>query len=141
MLSLSKDLSAEEQGVFLNCLAYVLSFDKTATPVRKEYLENQVKDIGMNLKDFEKIKKKQKPDDIIKQLKTIEDIRIKRYILREMVLLAVADHELTDEEIQTIFKIGVKIGLKEEKIGDFFLWAAKGIEWEIEGTRLVEDDL
>lgn len=140
MLSISKDLTVEEKNIFLNCLAYVLNFDKKATPARKEYLENQIKDIGLSLKDFDNIKKKRKTDDIAKELKSIHDIRIKRYILREMVLLAVADHELTDEEIQTIFKIGMKIGLKEEKIGDFFLWAAKGMEWEIEGTRLVEDD-
>lgn len=141
MLSQSKDLTVEEKNVYINCLAYILNFDKAATMVRKEYLENQIKDIGLSLKDFDKIKKKQKPEDIIKELKSISDIRSKRYILREMILLAIADHELTDDEIKTIFQIGTKSGIKEEKVGDFFLWAAKGIEWEIEGTQLVEENL
>lgn len=141
MLSQSKDLNTEEKTVYVNCLAYILNFDKASTLVRKEYLQNQIKDLGLSLKDFDNIKKKQKPEDIIKELKSISDIRTKRFILREMILLAVADHELTDNEIKTIFQIGTKSGLKEEKVGDFFLWAAKGIEWEIEGTQLVEENL
>lgn len=92
-------------------------------------------------KDFRSAKKVKTAGELAKDIKGIGDIKIKRFILREMILLALADHELTDEEIQTIYQIGTCSGLKEEKISDFFLWAAKGIEWQIEGTQLVEDNL
>ena len=67
----------------------------------------------------------------------VEAVGFKTVIAHEHL----GDHELTDEEIQTIYQIGTCSGLKEEKISDFFLWAAKGIEWQIEGTQLVEDNL
>ena len=82
-----------------------------------------------------------KTDALIKDLEQITDIRAKRYILREMILLAVADHELQDEEVEDLHKIGKGMGISEEKINDFFIWAARGIEWQLEGIKLVEEDL
>ena len=98
-------------------------------------------EIGLSKKDFRSAKKVKTAGELAKDIKGIGDIKVKRFILREMILLALADHELTDEEIQTIYQIGTCSGLKEEKISDFFLWAAKGTEWQIEGTQLVEDNL
>lgn len=141
MLFFSKDLSLEEKNTYLNCLAFILNIGKSNNEAKKEYMETQVAEMGMSSKDVKKIKKPLKGDDIIKQIKVIADIKVKRFILREMILLAIADHELTDDEISTIYKIGTKSGIKEEKISDLFLWAAKGIEWQIEGTQLVEEEL
>lgn len=141
MLFFSKDLSLEEKNTYLNCLAFILNVGKSNNEAKKEYMETQMAEMGMSSKDVKKIKKPLKADDIIKQIKTIADNKVKRFMLREMILLAIADHELTDDEISTIYKIGTKSGIKEEKISDLFLWAAKGIEWQIEGTQLVEEEL
>lgn len=141
MLFLSKDLSTEEKNIYLNCLSYILSIGKSGSMAKKEYMESQICEIGLDKGILKSLKKKQKPEDIIKDIKGICDIRVKRFLLREMILLAIADHELADEEIQNIYKIGTKSGIKEEKISDLFLWAARGIEWQIEGTQLVEEDL
>ena len=58
-----------------------------------------------------------------------------------MIMLAIADHELSDTEVDTIYDIGTKTGISVDKIDDFFLWAAKGVEWQIESVKLVEEDL
>ena len=52
-----------------------------------------------------------------------------------------ANHELSDEEMAAIYTIGMNIGIKEDKINDFFLWAAEGLEWQLAGVKLVEEDL
>ena len=62
-------------------------------------------------------------------------------MLRDMILLAAADHDLSDQEIGEIYEIGTKIGLKAEKIDDFFLWAARGLEWQVDGSRLIDEDI
>ena len=98
-------------------------------------------EIGLSSKDFRKAKKVKTADELAKDIKGIGDIKVKRFILREIILLALANHEVSDEEIKIIYQIGTRSGLKEEKISDFFLWAAKGIEWQIEGTQLVEGNL
>ena len=58
-----------------------------------------------------------------------------------MIMLAIADHEITDDEIRNIYQIAEAVGVSGEKVGDFFIWAAKGIEWKLEGIQLVEEDL
>lgn len=141
MLFFSRDLSIEEKNVYMEALAFILNIGTSKTEAKKEYMEAQMAEIGLNKKDARSAKKVKTPDELAKDIKGIGDIKVKRFILREMILLALADHELTDDEIQTIYKIGTQSGLKEEKIGDLFLWAAKGIEWQIEGTQLVEENI
>lgn len=137
------NLDDEEKRTYLRCLIYVMHLRQTAESKqsRKEiFLENQLREIGLPLDELKNIKAK-KTDEIITELKKIHNVKAKRYILREMILLAIADHELNDREISTIYQIGVQAGIKEEKISDFFMWAAQGVEWQINGIKLVEEDL
>ena len=141
MLFFSRDLSVDEKNVYIEALAFVLNMGEGNTEVKKEYMDNQMAEIGLSSKDFRKAKKVKTADELAKDIKGIGDIKVKRFILREIILLALANHEVSDEEIKIIYQIGTRSGLKEEKISDFFLWAAKGIEWQIEGTQLVEGNL
>ena len=134
MLFFSRDLTIEEKNIYLEALAFILNIGTSKTEAKKEYMEAQMAEIGLSKKDVRSAKKVKTPEELAKDIKGIGDIKVKRFILREMILLALADHELTDDEIQTIYRIGTQSGLKEEKIGDLFLWAAKGIEWQIEGS-------
>ena len=45
------------------------------------------------------------------------------------------------KKLTDLHKIGKGMGISEEKINDFFIWAARGIEWQLEGIKLVEEDL
>ena len=95
----------------------------------------------MTPRPSKKSSRQKKADDLIKELKQVSSMRLKRYIIREMIMLAMANHELSDEEMAAIYTIGMNIGIKEDKINDFFLWAAEGLEWQLAGVKLVEEDL
>ncbi len=136
-----QDLSAEEQEIFLKALLYILNTDKNFKPAKNEYLVHQAKEIGFPMKKLSALKPALKPETISNELLKIHNVRLRRYFVREMIMLAISDHELTDVEMCNIYKIGTAIGIKQDKINDFFLWAAQGIEWQVEGVRLVEDDL
>lgn len=133
--------SENEQQIFLKSLTYILNIDSKINQRKKEYIENQAREIHFPIEEIKNLKKIKKTEEIIKEIKSVSNIRFKRYVLREMILLAIADHELADKEIESIYEIGTHIGIKEEKINDFFIWAAKGVEWQIEGTRLIDEDL
>lgn len=141
MTNARNEITEEEKIIYLKALAYTLNIDKRDTIEREKYLELKAFEIGYNIKELKSIKKVKKAEEIIKELKSIGSLRMRRYILREMIMLAIADHELSDNEICTIYNIGTSSGIKEEKINDFFLWAAQGIEWQMEGRCLVEEDL
>lgn len=119
MLFFSRDLSVDEKNVYMEALAFILNVGKSNNDAKKEYMETQMAEIGLSKKDFRSAKKVKTAGELAKDIKGIGDIKIKRFILREMILLALADHELTDEEIQTIYQIGTCSGLKEEKSATF----------------------
>ena len=135
-----KDFNDHQQNVFLEALGFVLNIDKKANQLKLDYLRMQAFEMGYDLRKL-KTKSSLKDIDVISRLNSIKDIRIRRYILREMIMLAIADHELSDTEVDTIYNIGTKVGITVDKIDDFFLWAAKGVEWQIESVKLVEEDL
>ena len=133
-----KELTAEEKTIFVTSLLYIMDLSKNQ---RKDYLNSRLKELGFDESVLKKIKHVKTPAELYGLIKQIEDIKVRRYILREMILVAISNHELSDEEISIIYTIGANIGIKEEKVGDFFIWAAKGLEWEIEGLQLIEGDL
>lgn len=136
-----ENLDSEAKAVYLEVLMYVLGADTRLTPEQTRYLEKQALEISFPAAELKTLKKLKKPESVSNELLKIADIRLRRYFIREMVMLSISDHELTDEEMCNIYKIGCAIGVKEDKINDFFLWAAQGVEWQIEGVRMVEDDL
>lgn len=140
MISFKKKMDPEEKITFMEALTFVLNFDGGQSPIQQEHLLRQAFECGLSAAELKKIRKLKKPEELIKRLKDIPHKKTKRFIIREMVIMAVVDHELSDEEMCTIYEIGAGAGLKQEKINDFFLWAAKGVEWQIEGAHLVEDD-
>ena len=136
-----KFLDDNQKQIYLTCLQYILGLDTEIDDNKKEFMLKQIKDMGLNCKKATCLKKNLSAKEIAEQIKNITDIKIRRFILREMVLLAIADHELSDNEIATIYEIANKSGIKQDKVNDIFIWAAKGIEWEIEGSKLVNEDL
>lgn len=141
MPDMCKLLNEVEKRLYIQSLAYVMSQGNNDQKSKKDYLLAQMNDIGIPESAFKQFKSNCKEDFLIKELAQIKDIRAKRFILREMILLAIADHEVSDEEVESLHNIGRSIGIKEEKINDFFIWAASGVEWQLEGMKLVEEDL
>lgn len=135
-----KSLNDEEKNIYLKALSYVLNCNDKVTE-KCDFILKRAKEINFPTKNLRAIKKVSRPETISNELLKIKDVRLRRYFMREMVMLAVSDHELADSEMCNLYKIATSVGIKEEKINDFFLWAAQGVEWQIEGTRLVEDDL
>ena len=134
------DLDDDQKIVYMKALAFMLALDKKNTPEKTEFLKIQALRCGVDGRKL-KFKSTNKSSDIVLALNKIDNIAVKRYILLNMILLTIAGHELSDTEVDVIYGIGTKAGISIDKIDDFFLWAARGVEWQIEGIRIVEEDL
>lgn len=141
MVYLPKKFTVKEKRAYIKALAYILSLNLPPNTEKIEYLRLQIQEIGSSEKDRENLDHPCTLEALVKTLQAVEDMRVRRYIVREMIMLAVADHEISDVEIKNVYQIADAIGISGEKVGDFFIWAAKGIEWKIEGIQLVEEDL
>lgn len=140
MTIVKKDFSDGEKCIFFEALCFILNIDKKPNEKKVCYLKGRAFEMEYDARKL-KLKSNKKAAEIVKGLQSIDNIRLRRYILREMILLAIADHELSDKEVDTIYDIAKKVSVSEDKIDDFFIWAAKGVEWQIEGQKLVEEDL
>ena len=90
MLFFSRDLSVDEKNVYMEALAFILNVGKSNNDANKEYMETQMAEIGLSKKDFRSAKKVKTAGELAKDIKGIGDIKVKRFILREMILLALA---------------------------------------------------
>ncbi len=124
----------------MKALAFMLALDKKGTSEKLDFLKLQAFRCGI---DGRKVKTKSsaKAPDIVLALNQIDNIAIRRYILLNMIMLTIAGHELLDTEVDIIYGIGTKAGISIDKIDDFFLWAARGVEWQVDGMKIVEEDL
>ncbi len=138
MSGLKKQLSDDEKITYVRALFCVLGGKNNLSDEHKSYLKHQAEEIGMSVTELRKIPAPKSTEELAKEIKKISSTCLKRYILREMIMLAIIDHEITDEEMKTIYTVGINAGIKEDKLNDFFLWAAKGLEWQIEGEHLIE---
>lgn len=142
MVTNKNKLSKKQKLAYLTTLSHIMHIDREIAEEEMEFLKNQSVELGgISDDEFNDAIKRKESKEIVKTLKDIKDIKSKRFILREMIALAVADHELDDNEVEFIYNTGVEIGVNENKISDMFMWAAKGIEWQIQGNRLIEEDL
>ena len=124
----------------MKALAFMLALGKKGTSEKLDFLKLQAFRCGI---DGRKVKTKSsaKAPDIVLALNQIDNIAIRRYILLNMIMLTIAGHELLDTEVDIIYGIGTKAGISIDKIDDFFLWAARGVEWQVDGMKIVEEDL
>lgn len=127
-----------EKQIYLTALYFILNMGDVNNSARKEFMKLKAQEVKVPLAKIKKIKK---IDSLIELLRSIDNIKTKRFIIRDMILLALSDHDLSDGEMKAIYEISAQIGIKSEKIDDFFLWAAKGIEWQIAGVRLIDEDI
>lgn len=138
MNELSNTWTDTEKQLYLIALKYALHLESEENPIKKEFMKSKAKELGCAISKLPKVHGSK---DLIALLSSIPSVRTKRYFLRDMILLSAADHDLSDNAINQIYEIGTQIGLRPEKIDDLFLWAARGLEWQIEGSRLINEDI
>ena len=127
-----------DKHTYLSALSYVLTAGDTKSEQRREFMKNKAREVKIPLAQIKKVRA---PEDLIAMLAKIHSIKVKRFIVRDMILMTLADHDLTDSEMHNIYDICAAVGIKSEKVDDFFLWAARGLEWQVDGNRLVEEDI
>jgi len=138
MSEFKKQFSDDEKATYIRALFCILGGKNNLSEEHKSYVKHQAEEIGMTAAQLRKVPAPKSIDELAAEIKKISRVCLRRYILREMIMLAIADHEISDDEMKTIYAVGIRAGIKEEKINDFFLWAAKGLEWQLEGECLIE---
>ena len=131
----------KEKAACIKALIFILNIKGKNNQAKRTFIQLQFKAMGIPENKYDLDAAPCSWDTMIKELRSVESLRVQRFIIREMIRLAIADQDISDDEIRNIYQVAERIGISGEKVGDFFIWAAKGIEWQVEGIQLIEEDL
>lgn len=130
-------LSQEQKITFLKALLYLANIDGNRDEDEIKYIRNAV--LSYKIKDLQAIFKPTTEEEIIEELKTIEDRRICLELIKEMCLLGHSDSDLSDEETLFIGHAGLAMGIELEKIEQISNWVIDKIIWLEQGKIIFED--
>ena len=141
MFYMPDNFNTKEKNACIKALTFVLHIHGAKNTMQKKFMLFQLKAMGLTEDKYDITQPPCKFEDLAKSLKNLDNLRAQRYIIRAMIMLALSDQDINDDAIKLIYQLAEEIGMSSEKVGDFFIWAAKGIEWRLEGIQLVEEDL
>ncbi len=134
-------LDLEERISFLSILAALGQVDGAVKKEEARYLSVAARAYDIPEEKLEEVLDNGKTRDIREMSEALSDPVEKRYLIREMFCLAVADGHVDDEEQDMIFDLGSHLGISEERMEDMLFWAQESWELQNEGARLVEEDV
>lgn len=132
------ELSQENTISFLKALSYIMKIEGDDDN-KKAYIELNANGYGINANEtgvFNNVDE----DEIVKGLNEIANVQAKRFALREIISFAYSDGALSDGETAAINKIAKRIGIKTNRVYSMISWAARGVEWNDDGIRLIVED-
>lgn len=133
-------LTQEQRENFLKALAFVIYADGEVNGEEKDFLEVAAQAYGVSPSKVVEILQDRDIETVKALVQEIDDIRARRYLVREMISLGLCDGELSDDELDAIFSIGESLDITEERMDDMVSWAIEGLEWQLDGFRLIEED-
>ena len=130
-------LSNEQKIIFLKTLFHLANIDGTRDEQEIKYIKDAA--IAYQIENTEEIFKEISNDDILSELKNINDRRTALELIKELCLLGHSDSDLSDAETLFIGHAGLTMGVELEKIEQISNWIIDKIIWLEQGKIIFED--
>ena len=130
-------LSNEQKIIFLKTLFHLANIDGTRDEQEIKYIKDAA--IAYQIEDTEEIFKEISNDDILSELKNINNRRTALELIKELCLLGHSDSDLSDAETLFIGHAGLTMGVELEKIEQISNWIIDKIIWLEQGKIIFED--
>ena len=131
------NLSKEQKIVFLKALCYLANIDGNRDEQEIKYIVDAAK--TYKIENFEDIFKETSQEEILSELKTLNNRRACLELIKELCLLGHSDSDLTDDETLFIGHAGLAMGIELEKIEQISNWIIDKIIWLEQGKTIFED--
>lgn len=131
------NLSQEQKIVFLKALFYLANIDGNRDEQEIKYIVDAAK--TYKIENFEDIFKETSQEEILSELKTLNNRRACLELIKELCLLGHSDSDLTDDETLFIGHAGLAMGIELEKIEQISNWIVDKIIWLEQGKIIFED--
>jgi len=134
------DLTNEDKKNFLRAIASIIRADGDVDEAEKAYLATTASAYGLPEKSVTEVLNPPPLEQIIDALKKVKSARARRYLVRELVSVALTDGSIDDDEMDIVYSIGEALGVAENRMDEMLEWALEGYQWQLDGLRLVKQD-
>jgi hypothetical protein len=128
----------EEKKAFFQVLVCLSGIDGKTDDEELTYITKAASE--QNITDFQEICNFKDDQEVIENVKVIQNRKLALELLREMCMLAHVDNILSDEETLFIGKIGLALGVEIEKIEQISNWIIDRIIWLEQAKIIFEED-
>ena len=134
-------LDESERVAFMTILARLARADGKMSKEEKNFISEMARVYNISEENIKEIIYNHTDDEIIDYAKKISSRKTALELIKEMCILAHADDELSDSEIELIVKVGSVMAVDMEKIEKISNWIIQRLIWEDEGKIIFEEVL
>ena len=132
-------LNEDQKIAFLKAFSRLAAADGKFDADEKAFIKNVGVTFGISPKRVNEILTIDNDDEILEEVKKIDNRRAALELIKEMCVLAHADDELSDEETAFIGKVGMAMGVDLDKIEQISNWVIDRLIWLEEAKLIFEE--
>ncbi len=132
-------LNENQRVAFMKALASLANIDGKLDEQELEFIKEVAVAYGISKQRVSEILQVKNIDEVVENVKIINNRRAALELIKELCVLAHTDNELTDSEIVLIGKIGQAMGVELEKIEQISQWVIDRVIWLEEAKLIFEE--
>lgn len=134
------DMLSEDQKIaFLRAFTRLAMADGHYDDNEQDFIKNIAVDFGVPQQRVEEVLHLGSDDELLEEVKKINNRRVALELIKEMCVLARADDVLSDEEMALIAKVGAAMGVEAAKIEQISNWVIDRLIWLEEAKIIFEE--
>lgn len=133
-------LAENEQIAYLKILVYLAKVDGNFEDSEKRFIRDMALLYGVSDDKLAEITEDVDMKTILKSADLIKDRRVALELVKDLCVLAHADEELLDEEVEFIGDVGQKMGVSLDKIEQISRWVIDRIIW-LEESKIIFEEI
>ena len=132
-------LTEGQKKAFLRAFIKMANVDGHVDNYERDFIQKMAIDFGLFIDDMDQFLKDINLDEIIADVASIKDRRVALELLKQLCVLAHADHVLSDDEVVFIGSIGQAMGIDPEKVEEISHWVIDYLVWNEQGKLIFEE--
>lgn len=133
-------LSENQKLAFMKAFARLAAADGNVDADEKEFIKDAALSYGIPKSRVEEIWRTDTDEELLKEVREINNRKAALVLIKEMCLLAHADDDLSDEETLFIGRVGEAMGIELDKIREISNWVIERIIW-LEKAKLIFEEV
>lgn len=133
-----QDLSAQEKIIFVRALFFLVKIDGRVDDRERECMHEIVEIYGLS-DNLSALQTPMSEENILNEIKTIDDRHKALCLLRELLTMANIDDELGDDEINFISKAARVLNVEESKVLEINSLILDRKLWLLKSAKVMEE--